>query len=796
MTLEVFDQADPQEELQTSAKRDWHTAAADWCRAQAGKSVSEATKRQELFRKKAYEWLLASNHALEIMFGRGWKSFVVGEGCTDEAAAWPCITCALDQGSDGWSAVHYLQHCKVNMLIVNDASHRVWNDCQLALKDSGCWGLCLVGLVLLNLDHGPWEGAKWHQESQQAALEYGRLANSECPLFLSHLPQICQETGRRLADLTPEVAGCIWEALPDSVQTKLPKVGFSRWFGFFDSMTKLTEVWSQRLLFYQYICIQLGSALNKHREKVVVALEQRNEQEDVLKSTTKNDRDEVRKARAACKNTLEFAALVMSDRCFWIVCRGLSLLSRVVREWHTEQNKANRSCEESVSWMVQMASGGGTASCAGTLQLLQSSGFLEDLGMPTTAFPAGVSSVHAEHPLVVEERELVGKLADYALCLCMRRLRSLSWHTDTYPGMFALLLSQDQAGVDHALKTMREDWDCWQVLRQQKGPFWKKLQQRSPFCTVHTEQIFRMLRESNWQVTPSIVQTVQRQFAAVTQTKIVEDSVRVGRVAETNKGMSKQVGPAEVWSQLCFAELADKVHRFRQPAWKAEVVPDGLSTTSVSGFYKPVPKEAWKELRGVASNRRTPTWYSPSPIASAAPAEDLALLRHCKQSDAWTAAKNSWSSSLVNVPRLCLRHRGQIGSPWFYSLGSVGGSAVAGWPMESLSVESQTFLTPKCTGGKFWLYLLDPSEWEAMPISWCGPLELKARSGHFPDSCFVVARSMQPPLPLLQCAARCAFWSHSKVTLLTVAKQLGLAASSDLALSGVLEARPVRRNII
>ena len=787
VTVQVLDRPDPDSVQLRQAKRDWATAAAEWCKAQTGKAAAEKAKPQQLYRKKAYEWLLASNHALETMFAQGWRSFQIPEDCSMSPESWPCITCALDQGSDGFCAVHFLEHVRVNILVVNDASHRVWNDAQLALKDSGCWSLCMIGLVLLNLDHGPWEGARWHSESQQAALEYNRLANAECPLFLQHLPRICLETGRRLQDANPEMAAEIWESLPDAVQKKLPHVGFSRWFAFFDSMDVLTKLWSQRLLFYEYICLQLGTPVGSKKEKVVVALERRNEDEDVRKSTTKNDQAEVRKARSACKNTLEFAALVMQDRCFWMICRGLCSLSAFVRDWHGEQNKRNRSCQESVSWMLGMASGEGADSCRETLKQLQSEAFLEELGMPTAALPAGVGSLDAGHPLVVEEREVVGKLADYAWSLCKRRLRSLGWHSETYPGMFALLLSKDEGLSKYALATMKDDWDCWERLRVEKGPFWKKLQERSPFRCIHTQQIFKLLRASAWEASEVVRDVVEKHFAAITQTKVVEDSVRLARVAETNKGMSKKIGPATVWQELSSSELGSKTHRFTAPAWQAEVVPTGLNTSSSSGLFHPVPRETWEELRKVVSARRTAPWYSPSPLASLAPAEDLALLRHCKQQDCWAAAKNSWCSLLVDVPRLCLRPRGRDDSDWFYSLGSVGGSAVAAWPMEIFVVGSVTFLSPKPEGCKFWLHLLRAEDWEALTVQWCGPLEQKARASCFPSDRFIVAKGNHEALPLLQCAARSAFWSLPKTTLLSVARHLGAAASSDLPLAGVLE---------
>ena len=48
------------------------------------------------------------------------------------------LTLSCGQGSDGWSAMNWLQReADVSSLCVFDPSHRGWNDAQLALKDFG-----------------------------------------------------------------------------------------------------------------------------------------------------------------------------------------------------------------------------------------------------------------------------------------------------------------------------------------------------------------------------------------------------------------------------------------------------------------------------------------------------------------------------------------------------------------------------------------------------------------------------------------------------------------------------------
>ena len=59
--------------------------------------------------------------------------------------SWPCLTIPIDQGSDGWCAVNWMVwKAGLNVLQLFDPSHRVWNDCQNACKDSFYWASMVV----------------------------------------------------------------------------------------------------------------------------------------------------------------------------------------------------------------------------------------------------------------------------------------------------------------------------------------------------------------------------------------------------------------------------------------------------------------------------------------------------------------------------------------------------------------------------------------------------------------------------------------------------------------------------
>ena len=113
---------------------------------------SAQNKVKPLHRTKVFEWLCATDNMLRIATGEGWQSFEYADGPLPPPEAWRSVVCAVDQGGDGWSALHFLISRKLNVLPIGDPSHRVWNDVQLAINDVGLrrpivtmWGCATEG---------------------------------------------------------------------------------------------------------------------------------------------------------------------------------------------------------------------------------------------------------------------------------------------------------------------------------------------------------------------------------------------------------------------------------------------------------------------------------------------------------------------------------------------------------------------------------------------------------------------------------------------------------------------------
>ena len=171
-------------------------------------------------RKNVLRWLKTTGHALLVGTGQHWGAYAV-EDELEDPATWPSIACAVDQGGDGWSGLHYLIATNHNVLPLADASHRTWNDAQLALQSSGLKWVVLATTVCLNTDSGPWAGQKWFVVLQEAAEHHVNNHLDNDPVFEELKSQIIEELAE--GDLVHEFNiddNELWNNIPMAVQKK------------------------------------------------------------------------------------------------------------------------------------------------------------------------------------------------------------------------------------------------------------------------------------------------------------------------------------------------------------------------------------------------------------------------------------------------------------------------------------------------------------------------------------------------------------------------------------------------
>ena len=79
--------------------------------------------------------------------------------CSLACARHPSLVAALDQGPQSFPTVFFLQYeLGLNFWFHYDPSHRVWNDVRDGMSDAGMFPFLVLSSLVMNLDHGPWDG--------------------------------------------------------------------------------------------------------------------------------------------------------------------------------------------------------------------------------------------------------------------------------------------------------------------------------------------------------------------------------------------------------------------------------------------------------------------------------------------------------------------------------------------------------------------------------------------------------------------------------------------------------------
>jgi hypothetical protein len=264
----------------------------------------------------------AIDNALQAGTGVGLKHFHYSEelygACDPFRLRRLCL--APDQASDGVALVNallYKKEVKLNLQVMWDFSHGGWNDWRQTLKDTGRWGWFLVSVVAMNALHGPWSECKFFSEMSEASLEYVQsLANSDvdCPLLGMYLEDILAESGEAHRISEPNISQLIAEDLKKfgGFRKMGDRVSLNRFFGAAQKFRKeLRHSWHKILIGMMYRAITTGhfakSALTN-----VVKTKMRSSADDkngAALSMAAGD-DDIKKLRAACKNTLDLVTAI------------------------------------------------------------------------------------------------------------------------------------------------------------------------------------------------------------------------------------------------------------------------------------------------------------------------------------------------------------------------------------------------------------------------------------------------------------------------------------------------------
>ena len=474
---------------------DWLAQASAFWRAAVQDTPADSDKKvAKRFRAAAYEWLLAADSMLKAVADLHLAAFIITEAieATVKPEAWPCITFCTDQGSDGWSALWFLQsHLNTNCLVLNDPLHRSWNDCQLALKGSRYWSFILVTSKVFSLDVGPRQDAKWFQEAKEAVQTYVRgVGSASDPLFQELYPKILMDMGMMDSLGVEDMDQYIFDTIPDAVAIKNQRVALSRWFGWVDSAKKMIPLWHRRLLIYLYISISQGWVSPGSAAEFInhAVKAQTSNDTGVNETRTARDLPEFQHMRSKCKNGLHLATSIMVDPDVYYMVKSILELLQPCWAEHGSTSSTLHDVDSSADWYCKQATGEAFTPIRQVAELLNSPSFCEGAGLWVQGCPLTADVASIDGHAVDFGNAMASQLGKLALSLMLQRWRSCVMYTQGLPLRLAALLSPSGAG--DVLDFMQRLDTAWNNgVKDAGGWFWKLLRHKSPMRLAFVKQV-------------------------------------------------------------------------------------------------------------------------------------------------------------------------------------------------------------------------------------------------------------------------------------------------------------------
>ena len=706
----------------------------------------------------------------------------------------PRLTMVVDQHSVGWAAGHFLMnHLKLRLFLLYDPSHRVARDLYLALGDTGFWEVVMLQSIAWNINWGPWDGSAFWRQVQESAENYRcALGHSSCPLFQSMLWQIARDRDELDQLHSPEWRDMVWDEVFTGrcITHKGPKMALCRWMSFIDCEVYWRKLHNMRLLLFTVWGISLGYIDENADSKQLRLRNLMKAPGDAEKTSIRQGQAIVNRLRDTAKNSLHVSTIILADPILQRKGRILSECCSPSRGWHGAQAQSNRCSASLGQYYLDQASGKGLQSVAETADLLQDCHALSRMHFRTDAADLRLVTADLSGDLFIEdEDQWLASFASLLFRVAYYRCVSNLWHTDGFPGLFALFNSPDDAVVEGALAKMQSHWKAWQqALDHSHTPFIKKGTDRSYMSQVAISEAFEVA--AHYEFKGAELKGILKEFAAdafiLGYTKLVEDAFQRVRGKETTQHPNHVMSHEAVWKAPIIKHVLDEVHKYQAISHEDCPARERISVASSlnPSMFKGHPAECGVNLKDIVGTKPKTDWATFTHISGSIQYADMALWHHCEQHGSWDQASLAWLNTLV-VPGTLLSRKGQNSYAW--ALGHVRGTATLVWPAVATEIGGKRFFTLASARDTKadWIVCVEPDDWEALEVHWCSPMHImalqrapwagpaaSALSGGLLRGAWAMARG--GPVSLWAAAARKCFDKFGEVAITEFIKYLGV----------------------
>ena len=728
----------------------------------------------------------------------------------------------MDEGSIGFASPWYLQyHLDMRVVFARDPFHREWNDVRGALAASSLWWVILLTTNAFNLTYGPWEGAAWFEKLKLGAAEYCGLERATNPLFSAMYPSICRDKGvenRGTAGHKEQMLEAMGSS--EAWSRKGPRVTLRRWFSWFAAFSFHDRVWHERLLAILAIGLQLGTYRNfrecpfwggpagnakpgetqqeeettedqaqtaqAEKDKAAAAdlvseAQSRGAASSSHRKETapqessgggeganlmRTEDDDLKAIRLKCSNSLCVGAMVLSRDGLQSLCRLVATFCEPVHTAHSAHARELKSPEGVRDYYCMAAHARWLADYERLCSYLLDAGRLSYIGFDTS-WASIPKSLGPQSPIVQSQDSLAAKCMDLVLNLLHFRIGSMAWHSESWPGLLALLASGKDADLELCLRKLRLDSEALAEAHAygRSNVFLRNASRMSPLTRRPVSEVANLLFSVRPGLSTEEVQQLKawgkNLWSGWGQTKVVEDGNRIVREHETKDVTNKTVSIAMLWDGLRSAKVLESYGRAE--AVPPPDTPPDQEPKLTKDLFDAVGFRPTVDLATFTGRR---TWPSFSPLGSRTLWCQAALFRHCKENDCWDDAARCWQCQLLPAGTVVWR---KPQKQYMVSLGALGLTGCLAWHIERVSrkvagrKEPVTFFRLGAgnveNSSVSWMFPLDLDEYEVIPTEVVSPLRLYVALGRKPGPDAGIALLQKGPAEsVLANAARHAFW--------------------------------------
>ena len=395
---------------------------------------------------------------------------------------------------------------------------------------------------------------------------------------------------------------------------------------------------------------------------------------------------------------------------------------------------------------------------------------------------------------LLEEQEYADFVGQLAFSLAFARLRRCLWLVAGWPCRMTRVLGDSVQLANRTVEEFGRDADIYRALKAMDGrvSLEERIIGRHLLDLTANRQLQVGLAQNDNVITSDFKDLIRQRSSGMIITQAVEDSFGEAKNARQIRGSKRFRKPARAMSIVLAKCVLNKRHRWRS------VQQARLSL----GLVEKLPKDVYSQARldrslkfeSVVSTKRSPEHFSPSANNDCVPCADLSMLRGAHRRGNLKLVRRAWIGALAHIKHRLILCFHDAAEPSLYLAGyHFSESAVLCWPLKRVLVP----------GGynAYYFELLACSEPVLRPIfehyhgkalrevegytyKWCSwawqyyeyPL---ARDRWEPCTRMFLEEG---PLPLLTIAARKAFWSMPKVSLVPYCQDLGVALGSGASL--------------